>query len=235
MEWIQNLLDSTTVPILAAFLLGLFTAVSPCPLATNITAVGFISKDIENKNRVLWNGLLYTLGRIVSYSLLGVVLIYLLRQGSSIFGIQKAVSKYGEMLLPFTLILLGLFILFFDKIKLPSFGFKGNGENLKQRGAWGAFLLGFLFALAFCPSSGVFYFGMLIPLSVTAVEGYFLPVIFALATGLPVVIVAWILAYSVGSIGKFYGKMQIFQKWFNRIVGGLCLLIGVYYAIVLLF
>ena len=119
MEWIQNLLDSTTVPVLAAFLLGLLTAVSPCPLATNITAVGFISKDIENKNRVLWNGLLYTLGRVVSYSLLGVVLIYLLRQGSSIFGIQKAVSKYGEMLLPFTLILLGLFILFFDKIKRP--------------------------------------------------------------------------------------------------------------------
>ncbi len=235
MEWIQNIIDSSSTPVVIAFLLGLLTAVSPCPLATNITAIGFIGKDIDQKQRVLWNGILYTLGRVMAYTVLGIILIYILRTGSSIFGIQKAVSKYGELLFPPVLILVGLFILFFDKIKLPSFGFKGNGESLKRRGGWGALLLGVLFALAFCPSSGVFYFGMLIPLSVTSSGGYFLPAIFAIATGLPVIIVAWILAYSVGSIGKFYGKMKIFQKWFNRIVGGLCIAVGIYYVIVLYF
>src|SRR5574344_1249395 len=98
MEWIQNIIDSSSTPVVIAFLLGLLTAVSPCPLATNITAIGFIGKDIDQKQRVLWNGILYTLGRVMAYTVLGIILIYILRTGSSIFGIQKAVSKYGELL-----------------------------------------------------------------------------------------------------------------------------------------
>lgn len=235
MEWLQNLLDSTNIPVLAAFLLGLLTAVSPCPLATNITAVGYIGKDIEDKRRVLINGLLYTLGRIVTYSVLGIILIYLLRSGADIFGIQKAISKSGETFLAPALLLVGLLILFADKIKLPSFGFNGSPEGLKRRGGWGALLLGILFALAFCPTSGIFYFGMLIPLSVRAAEGYFLPPVFAVATGLPVVIIAWILAYSVGTIGGFYGKIKIFQKWFNALAGIVCIAVGIYYAVVFYF
>ncbi|MBP7103485.1 MAG: Cytochrome C biogenesis protein transmembrane region [Bacteroidetes bacterium ADurb.Bin302] len=231
MEWIQQIIDSSNIPILIAFLLGLLTAVSPCPLATNITAIGYISKDIASKKRVLLNGLLYTLGKIIAYTLLGAILIYILREGASTFHIQKTVSKYGELFLPFILLLLGLFILFSDKIKLPSFGFKGNSESLKNRGGWGALFLGMLFALAFCPSSGVFYFGMLIPLSATSSGGYFLPAVFAFATALPVIIVAWIIAYSANSIGKFYGKMLVFQKWFNIVVGILCITIGIYYFV----
>ena len=156
MEWLQTLLDNSTTPALTALLLGLLTAVSPCPLATNIAAIGFIGKDIENRRRIFLNGLLYTLGRVIAYTLLGIVLILILKEGSSLFGIQKFIGKYGELLLGPALLLIGLFILFGGKLKLPSFGFKGNGEGLARKGGCGAFLLGMLFAMAFCPTSGVF-------------------------------------------------------------------------------
>ena len=107
MEWLQTLLDSSTTPALTAFLLGLLTAVSPCPLATNIAAIGFISKDIENRRRIFLNGLLYTFGRVIAYTLLGIVLILILKEGSSLFGIQKFIGKYGELVLGPALLLIG--------------------------------------------------------------------------------------------------------------------------------
>ena len=109
--------------------------------------------------------------------MLGIVLILILKEGSSLFGIQKFIGKYGELVLGPAFLLIGLFILFGGKLKLPSFGFKGNGEGLARKGGWGAFLLGVLFAMAFCPTSGVFYFGILIPMSATTVAGYLLPVL----------------------------------------------------------
>lgn len=230
MDYLQALLDNSDIPVLTAFLLGLLTALSPCPLATNITAVGFISKDIENKNRMFLNGLLYTAGRILSYSVLGAVLIAVIRRGADTFDIQNEISLWGERLLVPALLLIGLFMLFGDKLPLPQFGFSASGRMERLKGSWGSLLLGILFALAFCPSSGLFYFGMLIPMSATASGGYLLPVIFAIATGLPVMAVAWVLAYSVASIGNFYKRMASFQKWFNRIVAVLFILVGIYYG-----
>ena len=235
MEWLQTLLDSSTTPALTAFLLGLLTAVAPCPMATNIAAIGFIGKDIESRSRIFYRGLLYTLGRVIAYTLLGIILIMIFKEGSSLFGIQKFIGKYGELILGPALLLIGLFMLFGNKLKLPSFGFKGNGEGLARKGRWGAFLLGVLFAMAFCPTSGVFYFGMLIPMSATTAAGYLLPILFAVATALPVLIVAWILAFSVQHIGSFYGKIQTVQKWLNRIVGGVFTIIGVYYCVMMYF
>ncbi len=235
MEWLQSLLDSSSTPILTAFILGLLTALSPCPLATNIAAIGYIGKSIENRKQIFLNGFLYTLGRVIAYTLLGVVLIALLKGGSSMFGIQKFISKYGEMVLGPAIMLIGLYMLFGSRLPLPSFGFNGNGEGLVKRGGLGAFLLGVLFALAFCPSSGVFYFGMLIPMSATASMGYLLPVLFAVATALPVLIVAWVLAFSTGQIGKVYGQMQTVQKWMNLAVGALFVIIGIYYCITIYF
>lgn len=235
MEWLQTLLDSSTTPALTAFLLGLLTAVAPCPMATNIAAIGFIGKDIESRSRIFYKGLLYTLGRVIAYTLLGIILIMIFKEGSSLFGIQKFIGKYGELILGPALLLIGLFMLFGNKLKLPSFGFKGNGEGLARKGGWGAFLLGVLFAMAFCPTSGVFYFGMLIPMSATTAAGYLLPILFAVATALPVLIVAWILAFSVQHIGSFYGKIQTVQKWLNRIVGGVFTIIGVYYCVMMYF
>ena len=89
--------------------------------------------------------------------------------------------------------------------------------------------------MAFCPTSGVFYFGMLIPISATASAGYLLPVLFAIATALPVLIVAWILAFSVQHIGQFYGRMQVVQRWLNRIVGSVFTIIGLYYCVIMYF
>lgn len=231
MEWLQTLLDSSTTPVLTAFILGLLTAVSPCPLATNIAAIGYIGKDIENRRRIFRNGLLYTLGRIIAYTVLGIILILILKAGSSLFGIQKFIGKYGELVLGPALVLIGLFMLFGNRLPLLSFGFKGNGEKLARKGGWGALLLGMLFALAFCPTSGVFYFGMLIPMSATVTAGWLLPVVFAVATALPVLITAWILAFSVQRIGSFYGKMQTVQKWLNLTVGSIFVAIGIYYCV----
>ena len=235
MEWLQTLLDNSTAPAFTAFLLGLLTAISPCPLATNIAAIGFISKDIENRQRIFLNGMLYTLGRVIAYTLLGIILISILKEGASVFGIQKAVGKWGALLLGPLLLIIGLFMLFGSRLNLPKFGFDCKGEGLAKKGGWGAFLLGVLFAMAFCPSSGVFYFGMLIPMSVTATAGWMLPILFAVATALPVLVVAWILAFSVEKVGEFYGKMQVIQKWLNIIVGGLFVIIGIYYCIIMYF
>lgn len=234
MEWLQSLLDSGTTPAITAFLLGLLTAISPCPLATNIAAIGFIGKNIESRKVIFRDGLLYTLGRIVAYTLLGAVLIAVLEEGASLFGIQKFIARYGEMIIGPALLLIGLFLLFGDRLSLPSFGFKGNGERLVGHGGWGALLLGVLFALAFCPTSGVLYFGMLIPMSATTTAGYLLPVLFAIATALPVLAVAWVLAFSAQRIGEMYGKIQTVQKWLNTVVGILFLAIGVFYCVITL-
>ena len=230
MDFLQNLLDNSNIPVITAFLLGLLTAISPCPLATNITAIGFISKDIGNRNKIFLGGLLYTLGRVVAYTVLGIILISILKEGSSMFSLQKGINEYSEMLIAPVLIFVGVFMLFGDRLNLPKFGFSGTGRTEKLKGNLGSLLLGVLFALAFCPTSGLFYFGMLIPMSATELGGYLLPVVYAVATGLPVVLVAWILAYSVAGIGKFYNRIQIFQKWFNRVVAALFIAVGIYYA-----
>ncbi len=231
MEWLQSLLDSSTTPAVTAFILGLLTALSPCPLATNIAAIGYIGKHIESRKVVFVQGLLYTLGRTIAYTLLGVVLIAVIRSGASVFGIQKFIATYGELILPPALLLIGLFMLFGNRLNLPSFGLCGKGEGLARRGGLGALMLGVLFALAFCPTSGVFYFGMLIPMSANATMGYLLPILFAIATALPVLVVAWILAFSAGQIGAVYGKMQVIQKWLNIVVGMLFIAIGIYYCL----
>ena len=220
MDFLQSLLDSSSVPAITAFILGILTAVSPCPLATNITAIGFISKDIENRHRIF------------TYTVLGFILIPILREGASMFMVQKAVSKYGEMLIAPVLIIIGIFMLDIIKLNLPKINIGGESLKKKTKGGWGAMLLGVLFALAFCPTSGVFYFGMLIPLSAAETGGYLLPVIYAIATGLPVILFAWILAYSVAGLGKFYNRIQIFEKWFRKIVAILFIAVGIYYAIV---
>jgi hypothetical protein len=230
MDFLQSLLDNSYIPAITAFILGILTAVSPCPLATNITAIGFISKDIENHHRIFINGLLYTFGRIVSYTVLGFILIPILREGASMFMVQKAVSKYGEMLIAPALIIIGIFMLDVIKLNLPKINIGGESLKKRSKGGWGAMLLGILFALAFCPTSGVFYFGMLIPMSATTSAGYLLPIIFAVATAIPVLAVAWVLAFSVQQMGNFYGKIQKVQKWANLIVGVVFIIIGIYYC-----
>lgn len=228
MEWLNSMLESSTTPVLTALLLGLLTAISPCPLATNIAAIGYIGKDVENRRRVFWNGILYTLGRVVTYTVLGTVLIALLRKGASVFGLQQGIAQWGGRMLGPALVVVGLLMLFADRLRLPQIGIRADGERVARRGGWGAFLLGMLFAMAFCPTSGMFYFGMLIPMSATAQMGYLLPIVFAVATALPVLIVAWLLAFSAGEIGRFYGRVKTIERWATLIVAVLFIFVGIY-------
>lgn len=228
MEWLQHLLDSTSIPILSAFLLGILTAISPCPLATNITAIAFISKDIENKRRVFYNGLIYTLGRAISYTAIGVIFFF----GANQFKIAGFLQKYGERILGPVLIVLGLFMLDFIKIKLP---FSGNlsdriGSNAQSGKFWNVLLMGIAFALAFCPYSGVLYFGMLIPITISSATGLYLPFVFAIGTGLPVIIISYLIAFTISGVGDFYNKLKIFEFWFRRVVAVVFIGAGVYYV-----
>ncbi len=229
MEFLTNLLENSTIPWLSAFLLGLMTAISPCPLATNITAVGFISKNIENRNRVFVNGLLYTLGRAISYTIIALIIYF----GADQFKFSGFFQIYGQKLLGPLLIIIGLFMLDVIKINFP--GMSGLTSKMESKTHWGyldAILLGMVFALAFCPYSGVLYFGMLIPMTVSSVSGLYLPMVFALATGIPVIFFAWILAFSVGSIGLIYNKIKIFELWFRHVIAVLFILVGTYYSFI---
>lgn len=234
MEIIPLFTVSENWPVITAFTLGLLTAISPCPLATNITAIGFISRDIENRKRVFINGLLYTLGRVIVYTLLGMIIIPVLQEGASMFAIQKGVSQWGELFIGPALIVAGVFMLWGNRLNLPKFGFRGGDTKVKNlKGGIGSLMLGMLFALAFCPTSGVFYFGMLMPMAAISAGGYWLPVSFAIATSLPVICIAWILAYYVRGIGHFYNRMKSFEKWMKRISGILFISVGIYYLMMI--
>jgi len=228
MEILTGLLENSTMPWVTALVLGLMTAISPCPLATNITAVGFISKDIENRNRVFVNGLLYTLGRAISYTVIPLVIFL----GADQFKFSGFFQLYGEKILGPLLIIIGLFMLDVIQIKFP--GMSRLTSKMESKTKWGYFdaiLLGMIFALAFCPYSGVLYFGMLVPLTIASASGLYLPIVFAIATGIPVIIFAWILAFSIGSIGGVYNKMKNFEIWFRRVIAVLFIVVGIYYII----
>lgn len=228
MEFLSSILENSSYGVVTAFVLGLLTAISPCPLATNISAIGYISRDLENRNRVFFNGLIYTLGRAISYTLIGVIIYF----GASKFEITRLFQGWGEKLLGPALILIGLFMLDFIRINIPGLNLTEKMENRQGRGYWSVLLLGIVFALAFCPYSGVLYFGMLIPLTIGSATGLFLPLIFALATGLPVILFAWLLAYTIGNVGKAYNKLKAFELWFRRIVAVLFIIVGIYYVII---
>lgn len=236
MEFINDLISSGNMPIITAFIFGILTSISPCPLATNITAIGFISKDIKNKSRVFMGGVYFTLGKILVYTALTLIIVPIIKEGASIYSIKKFLSDYSGILIPPSLILVGLFMLFYDKMKfLPSIHINPNQEKIKKRGGFGAFWLGVIFSLCFCPSSSIFYFTGLIPMASTVPSGEWLSIVFGIGTGLPVVIVAWILAFSVSSVGKFYNRMQVFEKWMRIIVSIIFILVGIYYAYLYLF
>lgn len=226
MEFLTNILENSTIPWLSAMVLGLMTAISPCPLATNITAVGYISKDIENRNRVFVNGLLYTLGRAISYTAIPVIIFL----GADQFRFSGFFQRYGEKVLGPLLIVIGLFMLDAFKVKFP--GLNVLTSRMEAKTKWGfldALLLGMIFALAFCPYSGVLYFGMLVPMTISSASGLYLPIVYAVATGIPVIIFAWLLAYSIGSVSNVYNKLRSIETWFRRLVALLFIAVGVYY------
>lgn len=230
MELLQKILENSQYAFLTAAILGLMTAISPCPLATNISAIGFISRDLTDRRRVFLNGLVYTLGRAITYVGIAFIIFF----GASQMEISGWFQKWGEKLLGPVLILIGLFMLDIIKLKLP--GSMGSlTEKIGEKGRksyLNTLLLGILFAMAFCPYSGVLYFVMLMPMTVASAEGLYLPVVFAIATGIPVIIFAWFLAYAVSNVGRMYNRIKIFEIWFRRVVAILFIGVGIYYITV---
>lgn len=225
MEWLTELAQNNEIPLLAAFALGLLTAIAPCPLATNITATAFISKTINSRKKVLFSGLLYTLGRMFSYTAIGAIIYF----GANTFQIAKLFQGNGEKYIGFVLVVLGLIML--DIIKF-NFIKGGNwidqlSDQFKTKGLLGAFLLGALFALAFCPYSGALFFGMLIPMTIKS--GLAMPVAFSVGTGLPVILFAFVIAFSMEKLGIYFKAITKIEKIMRIVAGVTFIVTGLYY------
>ena len=230
MEWLQQIADSSNVPIFTAFILGLMTAISPCPLAMNITATAYLSREITDKRRAMLNGVFYTLGRMFSYTAIATVIYF----GVSKFYVARWFQQIDGVWTGVALIVIGVLMFDFIKFNIPfvSKWTSRIGEQQTKRTYWNAFVIGVLFALAFCPYGAVIYFGALIPMTVASASGLLAPPVFAVATGLPVIVIAWLLAYSVGNVGKFYNRMKSFEKWFKRVVAVVFIIIGIFLIII---
>lgn len=227
MDLINLLIDNYNLPILTAFLLGILTSISPCPLAANITAVAFISKDIKTPKYTILSGLFYTLGRGISYTLLAALIYF----GISSFSISSIFQGWGDKILGPILIIIGLVM--FGAIKI---NFKSNNEKIEKiklwltgKGYFGSLAIGIIFALAFCPYSGVLFFGALIPLVLRSGESLILPLLFALGTGLPVIIFAILIAFSMQAVSKTFSAVQKIEKWLRYGVASIFMIVGVYY------
>lgn len=221
-------MGTSSIPRLAAFFIGLMTAISPCPLATNITAIAYASKKLDNSKHTLLVGFLYTLGRMFTYVLLSMLIVWF---GLNMQGIALFLQKHGEKLLGPMLLAIGIIMLDVIKFAPAQSSDKLNKfkEKLAGKGLLGSFLLGVVFALAFCPFSAVLFFGMLIPLAVKAGDGILIPAVFAFATGLPVIIFSFILVKSVSRLGQVMKKVQVFERWTRRVVAVIFIGVGLYY------
>jgi cytochrome c-type biogenesis protein len=228
MDLINSLIDNYNLPALSAFLLGILTSISPCPLATNITAVAFISKDIKTPKYTILSGLFYTLGRGISYTLLAVLIFF----GLSSFQISRIFQGWGDKVLGPVLILIGLVMFGVIRINL-----KNNNQAIEKAKLWlsnkgylGSLALGMLFAFAFCPYSGVLFFGVLVPMTFKSMGGLLLPPLFALGTGLPVIIFSILIAFSMRAVGKAFHAVQKIEKWLRFGVASVFVLAGIYYT-----
>lgn len=226
----MEFMGTSKISLVASFFIGLMMAISPCPLATNITAIAYISKRLDNKKRTLLTGVSYTLGRMFTYVTIASLIVW---SGLNIQFISLGLQKYGERLLGPLLVVIGIIMLDIIKIKL----FKGNSrledikEKLSKKGLAGSFVLGVLFALAFCPFSAVLFFGMLIPLAINTGDGLIIPSVFAIATGLPVIFFSLILVYSLSKLGKIMNKVQTFERWVRTCVSIIFIIIGIFYTL----
>lgn len=216
-----------------AFWLGVLTSISPCPLATNIAAISFVGRRVERPGSVLYAGLLYTAGRVLVYILLGVALVSSMLSAPVV---SLFLQKYMNLLLGPVLILVGMMML-----GLISFSTSGTAvsqslqKKIEAMGLWGAVLLGVLFALSFCPISAALFFASLLPLAVKQGSAVLMPATYGVATGLPVLLFAVILATGANRLGKAYNKMVTFENTARKITGVLFVGVGVYYSLIYVF
>jgi len=213
--------------------LGILTSISPCPLATNIAAISFISNRIARPRDVFLTRLFYALGRALTYVVIGILLV------ASILSAPTAshfLQKYMNKILGPLLIMAGMFLL-----ELPSVHFSGGGVSgqMQKRdetlGIWGGALLGVLFALTFCPVSTALFFGSLIPLAIRFESGFLLPSLYGIGTGLPVFVFALLIAIGAGSLGKAFNSLGRFEWWARRVTGIIFIGVGLYLSLAHIF
>jgi cytochrome c-type biogenesis protein len=224
-------LGTSGIPLVAAFFIGLLMTFSPCPLATNITAIAFISKKIGDSRHTLLVGTLYSLGRMAAYIGLTALIVY---AGLNIQAISFFLQEYGEKLIGPFLVIMGILMLEIVDIPLPG----GHGwlqkleMYLGEKGYLGGFLLGVVFALALCPFSAVLFFGMLIPIALKTGDAIFVPAVFAIATALPVIIISLILVQGVNRVSGMMSTVQKMEKWIKWAVAAVFIGVGIYYTII---
>ena len=226
-ELVLRISESVDFPLLAAFLIGILAAISPCPLATNIAATTYISRNITSRWYVATSGMLYTLGRMTTYFIIGALIIVgdMKSHRISLF-LQDAGDMFmGPLLIVMGIILLGI-------VKLPVFRGSGRlssiGDRVAKRGRLGAFLLGAVFALAFCPYTAVMFFGILMPLALKTTAGVTIPAVFAIGTGLPVLLFAILLSVGVTGVSNWLNKVTVTEKVMRKIVALIFIGVGVY-------
>jgi hypothetical protein len=226
-------MESILLAFSSAVWLGILTSISPCPLATNIAAISYIGRRLDSPRLVLVAGLLYAAGRTLAY----VALASLLVAGAfSVPELSRFLQKYMNQILGPLLVLAGMFLL-----NLLSYTGSGSriAESLQNRiskwGWWGSLPLGFLFALSFCPVSAALFFGSLIPLCLEANSSISLPLGYGIGTALPVLVVGFVVALSVGSIGKVFAVMTRLEKRARRITGLIFILVGLYLSLKYIF
>ena len=221
-------MDELWTGILSAAWLGILTSISPCPLASNIAAVSFLSKKITHPALVFISGVAYTLGRMVSYAALGWIIINSLL---SVPQTAQFLQKYMGKALGPILIITGLLLLEVITLRMPGIALSEKHHNkLVESGTPGAFLLGFIFALAFCPISAALFFGSLIPLALNNKVGTLLPFIYGIGTGLPVLLFAVAIAFGVTSLSHWFHKITKLEYYTRRITGVIFILVGLYYS-----
>lgn len=215
--------------LFTALWIGILTSISPCPLATNIAAVSFIGKQVIHPLQVLLSGVLYSLGRVIAYVLVGFLIIKGLL---SVPAVAQFLQKYMNIILGPLLVLVGLILLDIIKLNLSCSIANAKLQNIaKNGGLWGSVLLGFIFGLTFCPVSAGLFFGSLIPLAVKNNSAIVYPSLYGIGTALPVLGFAIMISLGVTSIGKIFDKLTTFEKWARKITAIIFLVVGIYFII----
>jgi cytochrome c-type biogenesis protein len=233
---VMESMGTSGIPVVAAFFIGLMTAFSPCTLATNITAIAYISKRIDNSRHTLLAGIVYTLGRMVAYVAVASVIVFF---GMNIQFIALGLQQYGGFLLGPFLVACGIYLLDLIPLdnlpgscRISSFS-SAISAKLADKGYIGAFLLGLLFSMSFCPFSAVLFFAMLIPLAIGAGDPVFIPAVFAIATGLPVIVISYLLVTGVGKCSGIVKKAGEIEIWIRRAVAAVFIVAGLYYIAII--
>lgn len=226
-------MDSYLVALGSAIWLGILTSISPCPLATNIAAITYIGKRVDRPRMVLLSGLMYTVGRMVTYIALGVLVVTsVLSIPDVALFLQRNMNKF----LGPVLILVGILLLEIFSFKFPGGGISDKlTKRIENWGVWGAGVMGLLFALSFCPVSAALFFGSLIPLAVDHQSSVMMPTVYGIGTALPVVLFAGLIAQGARFVGSVFNKISIFEKWARKITAVVFILMGAYLVAVYLF